>query len=401
MNKVHASYILMALVWGIVLGVAGETLWQWEWLKMEDLFWWLAGVTTLVFLIAWTWPRRIFVVVILILGLGLGGARTGVALMEQEKNLKKSEQSGILVKVRDGFAERVRKNMPEEESQLGLAYLLGIKEDLPWELKEGLKVAGLSHIVVASGTHLSIIVVFVRRTFGKISRFCGAFVAVGLILIFAGMIGWTASIMRAGLVSIMTLLAWYVGRWFIPLRLILIVMAITLMINPLFAIDVGWLLSFASYSGILLVMPMLEKLLYGQEKPPKVASLILMTVSATLMCAPISLFVFGSVSLIAVVANLIILPSMSLVMGLVFLAGVVAEVPVLGPIVGKITEWALDFHLAVMRFFGEQKAFLVSIEPNNPWVLLLFVPIVLAMVWVWWRERKANNLQREKILCRR
>ena len=141
------------------------------------------------------------------------------------------------------------------------------------------------------------------------------------------MVGFTPSILRAGVMSILTLLAWYVGRKFAPWRIILLVAAFTLMLNPMFFINLGWLLSFASYAGIMILGPQLNKFFYGDRKPGFLGSTIITTISATLMTLPIILYYYGMISIISLVANLLILPTLSYAMGLVFLTGVVFGIP--------------------------------------------------------------------------
>ena len=152
--------------------------------------------------------------------------------MRQVKVLEQSRANGrCLADMRDGFAEQVERQVGSPEAELGLAYLAGMKNGLDDQLNEKLRIVGLSHVVVASGTHLSILVGFARKIFGRISRFAGVFGALLLIFSFGSIIGWTASITRAALVSSLTILMWYVGRKWQPFRLIILVMAVTLLIE--------------------------------------------------------------------------------------------------------------------------------------------------------------------------
>ena len=176
--------------------------------------------------------------------------------------------------------------------------------------------------------------------------------------------------------AILTLISWYVGRKITPIRLIIMVAAFTLMLNPLFLTNLGWLLSFASYAGIMLVMPIFTKFFYGEKKPKFVASVILATLSATIMTLPITLYYFGQVSIISVVANLLILPTLPYAMGLVFLSGVLAGVPLVSAVVGFLTTKLLDFHVFVVSTFASMEQFLIKIDTYNPWVFLMYIPIV-------------------------
>lgn len=293
------------------------------------------------------------------------------------KSIAKPEPGDVFLKMRNWFAEQVRKFIPETESSLGLAYLLGMKNGLSDEVLDMLRIVGLTHIVVASGTHLGIIIAVVRKIFGRLSRFAGLLFSILFILIFGGIIGWTASITRAAIVTILSLLAWYVGRKFDGWRILLIAAAATLMINPMFITNLGWLLSFGSFAGILILMPEVKRFLFGEKKVKKIWGIILATISAQLLCIPILLYYFGTISLISVVANVLILPTIPFVMGTVFLTGVTAFSTFFGTIFGTVSKWILDYHLLIMKFFSEQKMFLISIEPENPLVFLIYIPIVL------------------------
>ena len=285
-----------------------------------------------------------------------------------------------IILMRNFFAERIKALIPEPEVNLGLSYLLGMRTGLPKDLNENLKIVGLVHIVVASGAHLSILVDIARKIFGKVSRFLGLSFSIGFVIFFMSVVGWTPSIMRAGLMTILTLSAWYVGRKFEPWRLILIVAAITLIINPDYIINLGWLLSFASYAGIMMLGPKLTKFFYGEKKPGFIGAMVLTTISATLMTLPITLYFFGTISLISLIANLLILPTLPYAMGLVFLTGVLAGVPIVGETAAFIATKLLDFHILVIEFFGSMKSFLIQIEPGNLSVFLIYALIVVFMI---------------------
>ncbi len=288
------------------------------------------------------------------------------------------------------LTERIHAEIPEEEANLGVAYLLGEKDGLSEQFKEYLQVAGLSHVVVASGAHLSIIVAFVRKIFGRISRKTGLTFALIFVLIFMALIGWTPSILRAGIMTILTLSAWYNGRKFQPWRLILITAAITLLINPTFITNLGWQLSFASYAGIMLLGPIVISYCYGEKKPGFVGSMVITTISASLLVAPISLFYFGSLSLISIAANILILPTLSVAMGLVFATGLFAGVPFISVAVGWLSKLLLDFHMFIIEFLGTKKYFLITIPRGQAWVFLLYLLFLAPFLISYIKRRKTK-----------
>ncbi len=322
------------------------------------------------------------------------GTYAGYMYKPEIKKWERPEPGDWVLNVRNWFAGRVEKLMPEPQVKLGLSYLLGMKAGLPDDLDENLRTVGLVHIVVASGAHLAILVEIARKIFGKLSRFSGLLFSVLFVIFFMAMVGWTPSIMRAGIMTILSLLAWYVGRKFEPWRIILIVAAGTLLINPMFIINLGWLLSFASFAGIMVLGPKLTKFFYGMKKPGFVMEIVITTVAATLMTLPIILYYYGTISLISVVANLLILPTLPWAMELVFLTGAAAGIPGVEVAVGFAAEKLLDFHIAVVEFFGGMKSFLVEIEPYQIWVFGIYLVILIPLVIGLWR-RKMVKLREE------
>ena len=307
------------------------------------------------------------------------GTYAGFMYRPTVQKLARADPADPVLAVRDWFSNRIASQIPEPELSLGLSYLLGMKTGLPDDLSENLRIVGLVHIVVASGAHLSILVSIARRLFGKLSKFSGLLFSILFIIFFMAMVGFTPSIMRAGIMSILALTVGFTGRKIAPWRLITLVAAITLLINPMFIIDLGWLLSFASLFGIMILMPHLSRFFYGDRRPRFIASSVLVSVSATLMTAPIALYYFGTLSLISVIANLLILPTLSPAMGFVFLTGVVADLPFINTLVSFIATKILDFHILVVDFFASEQSFLISIDPYNPKVFFLYFVVIFIL----------------------
>ncbi len=290
------------------------------------------------------------------------------------------EPGDLILKVRNWFSARIKKLIEEPQANLGMSYLLGMKSGLPDDLNENLRIVGLVHIVVASGAHLSILVDIAKKIFGRISRMASLLFSLLFILFFMALVGWTPSILRAGVMAILTLITWYVGRKISPIRMITLVMAGTLLINPMFIINLGWLLSFASFGGIMIIGPRFTKFFYGDKKPGFIGETVTTTLSATLMTLPITLYYYGTISLISVAANLLILPTLPYAMGLVFLTGVVSGIPGLETVVAFVTQKLLDFHIAVVNFFGEMSYFLIKIPQYIPWVFLIYLLIIVPLL---------------------
>ena len=323
------------------------------------------------------------------------GTFAGTIYRPTIKNIVRPEPGDIPLKFRNWFAGNIKNYLSDEESALGLGYLLGMRSSLPDGLDEKLRIVGLTHIIVASGANLSILIGFSRKFFGKISRFTGLFISIFLVIGYVGIVGLAPSMTRAGLVSILSLLAWYVGREFRPWRILLIVAGLTLLINPMYIIDLGWLLSFASFAGILILGPALTKFFYGDKEPKIIGATLLETISASLLCTPILLFFFGNFSFISLLANLLILPTISIAMAISFATGLCFFIPPIAQVFGFLSHLLLSYHLSIVNFFGEQHLFLLQIPPNQPQVFFLYL-FIIPLIYVTIRKsRKQSKLGRK------
>ena len=295
--------------------------------------------------------------------------------------ISKPDPPSFFLRLRTFFSKKLEQLFgaeSQDELALALGYLTGEKSYMSEELSEKLKIAGLSHIVVASGFHLGILVGLAKNSFGKLSRFGAIFASALVIICFMSIAGLSASILRAALISGLSLFAWYFGRKFHPGRLLLLAMAISLIYNPLYVLDVAWQLSFASFAGLLLLVPLFKKFFYDSEKLNFIADSILQSTAAQLCCLPFSIFSFGSFSILGLISNLLVSPSIPVVMLLSVLSVVLAPVPGLEDLIVAATKTLLRFHLAVIEKLASLKFGYFSLESGNILAfLLVLVPILL------------------------
>lgn len=227
--------------------------------------------------------------------------------------------------LRDTFAQSVRKGVPEPEASLGLGFLVGQKSALPDDMSEAMRTVGLTHIVVASGYNLTVLVRFARRLLARKSRYLAIVGASTLVAGFVAVSGMSPSMNRAAIVTVLSLLAWYYGRIFHPVQLILYVAAGSALLNPMYVWgDLGWLLSFLAFFGVLVVAPLATRLFYKPNATPSVfVQLLVETIAALIMTLPVTIVVFGYIPVLSLVANILVVPVIPFAMFAVFIAGIV------------------------------------------------------------------------------
>lgn len=278
----------------------------------------------------------------------LGTGRQGSISYGNVTVIKKN--TSWVEKLRKRFFAAVYSSLPEPQASLGIGYLVGVRTALPEDFAVALSVVGLTHIVAVSGYNLTIIVQFMKRLFSKVSAYQTVLFSGLLIAGFLVMTGWSPSIMRAAIISGFSLLAWYYGRSFKPLTIILLGAAITAFLNPLYIWgDVGWYLSFLAFTGVLVLAPLV--LYFSGISNKNILLLILIeTLSAQLLTLPYISVIFGRLSIISPVANVLVVPLIPISMLLVFLTGVAGMVsPVLAlwialpaKIIMTVTVWIIE-----------------------------------------------------------
>jgi competence protein ComEC len=280
--------------------------------------------------------------------------------------------------VRDWFAAAIRKGIPEPEASLGIGYLTGQKSALPPDLAMALQIAGLSHIVVASGYNLTILVRLARRLFIRISKFASVFAAGIMIAGFIAMTGLSPSMTRAGLVSGLSLLTWYYGRRFHPFVLLPFAAVVTVLWQPSYAWgDLGWQLSFAAFAGVMIVAPLLQRYFFGEKEPGILRQVLGETVAAHIVTIPIVVPAFGYVSNVAIPANVLIVPLVPLAMLLTFIVGVTAlTAPAIVELVGLPASWLLQYMTFTAQFLSQLPWAKTTIETPG-WLILLYVLLLI------------------------
>jgi competence protein ComEC len=230
--------------------------------------------------------------------------------------------NSLIDNIRTKFVIGVETALPEPAASFAIGILVGQRSLLPEYLMEALIIVGLVHIVAVSGYNLTIIVNFVRKIGSKLSRFQLMFISLLLIYGFILISGFSPSIVRASLVSLLSLVAWYFGRKIRPALLILLVASITAFYSPYYVwSDIGWYLSFLAFIGILIIAPIIAKVMRIKSSND-LANMAVESFSAQLMTTPLIMMIFGRVSVIGLIANVLIVPLVPVAMLLSFIAGI-------------------------------------------------------------------------------
>lgn len=318
----------------------------------------------------------------------------------QDSNETKVETSSIFPELRESFKNEILENSSSENAGLGIGYLVGDKDEIPDGVEKKMKLVGLSHIIVVSGTHLSIIILATRKIFGKVSRFSALYFSLALLFIYIGLIGLSPSLFRASVVAVLGLFAWFFGREMKPERTILLTLLICLLINPYLLSSLGFQLSILAYSGIVILYPTIKKYFYGNRKPNFISNTILASISASITCFPLQLYYFGSFNFLSILANLLILPTIPFSMAMSFFTGLfgLINLDFIAKIFGVVSDFILNYHVFIINFLAEHDEFLIEVSKKNLVFLLFYLILVISVFLIYKNQKKKRKLRMEKLL---
>lgn len=282
------------------------------------------------------------------------GFASYAAALSGGKVISVARSADTIRDIRERFASTVRAVIVEPIASLGLGFVVGQRSTLPDTLDEQLKVVGLTHIVVASGYNLTILVRFMMRLLSRHSRYLALASSLVMITLFVLFSGFSPSMNRAVVVTVLGLLAWYVGRRFHPVLLLMYVAAATAFVKPMYVwSDLGWYLSFFAFAGILIVAPLVVAYLYKRRAPSSFEQLVTETLSAEIMALPLIAFAFGTVPVLGLIANVLVAPFIPAAMALTALTGALGFVFIpLAAILALPTMVLIGYMVAVVEWLA-------------------------------------------------
>ncbi|RJP29535.1 MAG: ComEC family competence protein [Candidatus Omnitrophota bacterium] len=255
-----------------------------------------------------------------------------------------------LSKLRSKISLIINSRLSPVSSALVNAMLLGLKDDLPLQLKKMFINTGTGHIISISGLHLSVIV-FVSLIFLKLLRLPYALrtsFSVILLIFYCLFAGASSPLMRSTIMFTVTLLAYVLEREPDILNCLSLAALVILVLFPSEIAQPSFQFTFISMLAMIILVPAIRSLpIFGYLLKNKYLKfpvlLIISSLSVWAGLLPLSLYYFKTFSLIAVVANAIIVPYASLIVinGLIF---------IISALLFKDLSWVFGLPLELMVF---------------------------------------------------
>jgi len=272
--------------------------------------------------------------------------------------------------------------LPPGLDELAVSVVYGDKiTDLPEPIEERFRRAGLTHILVASGTQVSLLIVLLALLCwrlpddfswrGLLLNLLQFGVTLAVVLTYACITGLETSILRALAMGVLVMAGRLAYRQVDGLTALAQSGLILLLLNPLQLLAPGFQLSFVATFGLIYVagvgFPLVAHL-GGWRR--WLAHTLLTTGGAQLFVAPVLAAHFQQLSLWGLISNLLAIPLSFALLAVGGLASLgLAAIPLIGTLVNWLVlalTWTLDL---VARVFAALPGSNVAV-PHPPWWVL-------------------------------
>ena len=253
---------------------------------------------------------------------------------------------------RDVLIDALYDAMPADRADVVSGMLLGGTTNLDDAQKVTFSRAGVNHLFSVSGLHLSVVVqlLMVLLFFFRIGKRGSAVAGIVAVLGFMALSGFTASVMRSGIMMLLLLFGLLVRRHSSGLNSLGLACLFLSLSNPYIMYDVGFLLSVSATLGILLFQGPLHwrlcrRLDITSRLGKELASLFTVSVSAVAGTLPVTVLAFEEVSLVGLVLNPVVNAFVTIVMLFGFVTAFLGFIPLLAPaamVSGAVCSWAVN-----------------------------------------------------------
>jgi competence protein ComEC len=307
---------------------------------------------------------------------------------------------------KDRTRDAIARLVPEPEASLLQGILLGVRSGIPVGLYDEFNATGTSHIIVISGTNITLVAVLFSQAFGWMlgKRRAYWFTLAGIVL-YVMLVGADAAVVRAGIMGGLLVTALYLGRRATAYVSLCASAIVLTAISPLALWDASFQLSFAATLSLILFTPPLERFFEKglqhtrlQERARQALrypeNLLIATLAAQILTLPLVVYLFGRLSLVAPLANLLTLPVQPLVMswgGAVALTTLMPWLPAMDPVVRAIAwvPWlCLAYTTAVVRWMAAWPLASIPVSQASAGWFVLSYGLILGAAWAWYRGRE-------------
>lgn len=263
-----------------------------------------------------------------------------------------------------------------DEAELCKGLVLGIKDGFSYELRRDILQSGVSYMTAVSGAHITIFIAVLCELFGKRRRRLTSIVSFAAVLLMMAMFGFSASVVRSGIMLMITQSAPLFCRRTDVLNSLCAALLLMTVLTPFAAADPALLMSALGVFGAAVAGPALNSIRrFGWERFAVAAKL--KEAAAVSLCAmvcvlPVSASAFGGFSLAEIPASVALTPffSAGLPLGVIY---AVSGIPGLMIPLRAV----MSCFRSILGFFGGMNGAWLPCENRFAVLAALLAPVLL------------------------
>ncbi|WP_246021417.1 ComEC/Rec2 family competence protein [Paenibacillus lentus] len=282
------------------------------------------------------------------------------------------------------LGDRIERLFPDWQAGYMKGLLIGLASELEPDKYVQFSQLGLTHILAISGSHVAINVslIFGLLRLFRVTRENSYRVVFGFIPIYVLITGFSPSVIRSGLMTMIGIYLLRRGLLKDGLNILSAAALIMLLWEPYLMLNVSFQLSFIVTAGLILFVPLL--LPYLRWLPTKMAGAAAITIAAQMVSFPLTIYYFNQFSLLSLGANMLLVP----LIGMIALPGGTAAL-LLSAMSFSLGKWlAYPVRLLntatfiVTEWLNARSGFMTYWKsPSLLWIAVYYMALYLLLYW--------------------
>ncbi|OYT11352.1 MAG: hypothetical protein B6I18_04430 [Bacteroidetes bacterium 4572_112] len=303
-----------------------------------------------------------------------------------------------------GFALNLRKdllkvleenNVKDDELSVAAGMLLGVRDMLSPELRQAYAGAGAMHILCVSGLHVGIIFMILSWLLGFISNTTAgkatkSIIIISIIWFYALLTGFSPSVVRSATMFTFIVVGQGLKRHVNIFGSLSSSAFVLLVYDPNLLFDLGFQLSYAAVTAIVIIQPPLAKLWAPRYSIiNKAWQLIAVSVAAQIGTAPLSIYYFHQFPNYFILTNLIIIPAAYLIIMLGIIVVATSFIPIISALLGKGLSFFLELINYIISYIEQMQYAVTKNIYISPTILFFSILLIISMsIWILEKKKK-------------
>ncbi|MDD5312257.1 MAG: DNA internalization-related competence protein ComEC/Rec2 [Dehalococcoidia bacterium] len=293
--------------------------------------------------------------------------------------------------LRDKMAQSLSISIPEPQSSLAQAILLGLRGNIPADLMQSFYYTGTTHLLAISGLNLTIILGMIVAAavllFGRKNKLY-IWISLSLIWLYTLLTGMPATVVRAAFMGTVFLLAELAGRQRNSIAALALTAALMVGLEPRILWETSFQMSALSMLGLALVIPYFYRDYSIADNPlHSVKNLVIVglgsTLAAVLATWPVIAVNFHQFSLVSMPATFFAMPSLPAIIFTSVLTAVAGLIwQPLGWLLGLIAWLFLSYFLLIIQIFSTLPLVFIQDINLELWQVILYYIILAAAILI-------------------